>query len=253
MRKRWLYLGAFADEFLLCCARVQVGPLGQTFWAVFDRDGDALHEHTALRLPTARGEVWTEDDGSMHIRSGSEVRVKLRPANRTPVESVCPTSEGQYTWTRKSADVPVHCDVRVNEKRWQADARGVIDDSAGYHPHHTVWSWSAGIGRSDDGRAVGWNLVSGINDPPHRSERAIWIDGDPFEPGPVEFDDLDAVAFDDGSRLSFDAECERARRENRPFIRYSYRQPMGTFTGSFPGGIQLAHGLGVMEHHDAMW
>ena len=74
MRKRWLYLGAFADEFLLCCARVQVGPLGQTFWAIFDRDGDALHEHTALRLPTARGEVWTEDDGSMHIRSGSEVR-----------------------------------------------------------------------------------------------------------------------------------------------------------------------------------
>jgi hypothetical protein len=179
--------------------------------------------------------------------------VKLRPADRTPVESVCPTSEGQYTWTRKSADVPIHCDVRVNENRWRADARGIIDDSAGYHPHHTVWSWSAGIGASDDGRAVGWNLVSGTNDPPHRSERAIWIDGDPFEPGPVEFDGLDAVAFDEGSRLSFDAECERARRESRPFIRYSYRQPMGTFTGSLPGGIELEHGLGVMEHHDAVW
>ena len=63
----------------------------------------------------------------------------------------------------------------------------------------------------------------------------------------------EASAFDDGSRLSFDAECEHARRENRPFIRYSYRQPMGTFTGSLPGGIQLAHGLGVMEHHDAVW
>ena len=39
-----------------------------------------------------------------------------------------------------------------------------------------------------DGRSVGWNLVAGINDPPERSERAIWIDGEPFEPGPVEFD-----------------------------------------------------------------
>ena len=178
--------------------------------------------------------------------------MKLRPADRTPVESVCPTSEGQYTWTRKSADVPVHCDVRVNEKRWRADARGVIDDSAGYHPHHTVWSWSAGIGRSDDGRAVGWNLVSGINDPPHRSERAIWIDGDPFEPGPVEFDDLDAVAFDDGSRLSFDAECERARRE--PAVHPLLLPPAdGDLHRLASRRDQLAHGLGVMEHHDAVW
>jgi hypothetical protein len=28
---------------------------------------------------------------------------------------------------------------------------------------------------------------------------------------------------------------------------------MGTFTGSLPGGIELEHGLGVMEHHDAVW
>ena len=71
--------------------------------------------------------------------------------------------------------------------------------------------------------------------------------------GRLDSEGIDAVAFDDGSRLSFDAECERARRESRRFIRYSYRQPMGTFTGSLPGGIELAHGLGVMEHHDAVW
>src|SRR5438094_881712 len=82
-------------------------------------------------------------------------------------------------------------------------ARGIEDESAGYHPRHTVWSWSAGVGHTSDGRSVGWNLVSGINDPAQRSERAIWVNGEPSEPGPVRFDDLDAIDFDDGSRLDF--------------------------------------------------
>jgi hypothetical protein len=95
--------------------------------------------------------------------------------------------------------------------------------------------------------------VSGINDPPESSERAIWIDGEPTEPGPVTFDDLEAITFGDGSRLEFAGECERRRDENRMLVRYSYRQPLGTFSGTLPGGIELATGLGVMEHHDAHW
>ena len=119
--------------------------------------------------------------------------------------------------------------------------------------HHTVWSWSAGVGETADGRAIGWNLVSGINDPPERSERAIWIDGEPTEPGPVAFEGLEAITFDDGSRLEFAGECERDREDSRLGIRYSYRQPLGVFSGTLPGGIELSRGLGVMEHHDAHW
>ena len=245
-------MAAFADEFLLCGARVQVGPLGQTFWAIFDREAGEMHEHTRIRLPGARGEVWTEDD-LFRVMAGKLVRANLRPSEGRPVEAVCRTPDGEYTWTRKRADIPLECDVRVNGKRWKVEARGVRDESAGYHPRHTVWSWSAGVGRSVDGRSVGWNLVSGINDPPQRSERAIWVDGEPFEPGPVEFEDLDAIAFDEGTRLHFEAECERSREEKLPFIRYAYRQPLGHFTGSMPGGIELDRALGVMEHHDAVW
>ena len=36
-------------------------------------------------------------------------------------------------------------------------------------------------------------------------------------------------------------------------MRYSYLQPLGTFSGALPGGLELASGLGVMEHHDAHW
>jgi hypothetical protein len=271
-RKRWRYVGAYCDELLLCAARVQVGKLGQTFWAIWDREGRQMWEHTRLRLPGARGEAWTEkpngeqgivnyapDEGSLvriegpRTKTARDVRAFLRLGAGRWVESVCPSGDGHYVWTRKRADVPVECDVRVGERRWQVEARGVEDESAGYHSHHTVWSWSAGVGRTRDGRSIGWNLVSGINDPPERSERAIWVDGEPFEPGPVSFEGLEEVAFDDDSRLLFSGECERRRKENRLLVRYTYRQPFGSFSGTLPGGLELDHGLGVMEHHDAHW
>jgi hypothetical protein len=270
MLKRWRYVGAYCDELLLCAARVQVGPLGQTFWLIWDREGRQLWERTRLRLPGGRGEVWTEAlDGEGAVESGSErgslvrvdasrvegseVRGFLRLGAGAWVESVCPTEEDGYVWTRKRADVPVECDVRVGDRRWRVEARGMEDESAGYHPRHTVWSWSSGVGRTSDGRSVGWNLVEGINDPPERSERAIWVDGRPVEPGPVRFEGLDAIAFDDGSRLVFSSECERAKEENLLLVRYSYRQPFGTFSGTLPGGLELERGLGVMEYHDAHW
>jgi len=250
--KRWLYLGVFAEEFLLCAARIQVGALGQTFWVIFDRGTGEMHEHTRVRPPGARGEVWTEEDDRVHVMSGRDVRAKLRPGKGRPVEAVCPTSEGEYVWTRKSADIPIECDVRVDGERWRVEARGVMDESAGYHPRHTVWSWSAGVGRAADGRSVGWNLVAGMNDPRERSERAIWVDGEPFEPGPVSFEGLEAITFEDGGRLRFESECEREHSQNLLLVRYTYRQPLGRFSGSLPG-LELERGLGVMEHHDAVW
>jgi hypothetical protein len=142
--------------------------------------------------------------------------------------------------------------VRIGERRIRTEARGIEDESAGYHPSHTVWDWSAGVGTTADGRPVGWNLVSGINDSPERSERAVWVDGDVSEPGPARFEGLDAIDCD-GGRLAFSAICERAKTEKRPFVEYSYRQPFGTFTGTLPGGLALERGVGVMEHHDARW
>lgn len=255
-RKQWRYVGAYCDELLLCAARVQVGPLGQTFWAIWDREERRMWERTRMRLPGARGEVWSEGE-TVRIdaggRQGDAVRAFLRLGRGSWVESVCPNGEGEYVWTRKRADIPIECDVRVGGRRWRIEARGMEDDSAGYHPRHTVWSWSAGVGATKDGRSLGWNLVSGINDPPERSERAVWVDGEAFEPGPATFEDLDAIAFDDGSRLEFRAECERRREENRLIVRYTYRQPFGSFSGTLPGGLELERGLGVMEHHDAVW
>ena len=264
-RKRWRWVGAFGEEIMVCAGSVQVGALGQSFWAILDRASGELLERTRMRMPGARGEVWSELGGGSwelgfdasgaitRIDSG-EVSAKLRIGEGTWAECVCPNGEGAYVWTRKRVST-ISCDLRLpGGRRIREELRGLEDESAGYHPRHTVWSWSAGVGAATDGRLVGWNLVEGVNDPPSSSERAIWVEGEeiPREPGPVSFDGLDGIAFEGGSRLDFRSEAERARSENKLVVRYSYRQPFGSFSGSLDG-IELDHALGVMESHDARW
>ena len=263
MRKRWRYVGLFADEFFLCAARIQVGAFGQTFWCLVDREapeGEGFHERSTRRLTGARGEVFTEggsiggDRSECLTRIESEALVgRLKFSDGGWVEHVSATDEGRYIWTRKRCGIPVEVDLRLeNGRRIKTTARGIEDESLGYHPRDTTWMWSAGVGTSSDGQDVGWNLVTGINDPEQDSERAIWVDGKAHEPGPVQFNGLDGITFKDGSNLAFVPEAERAHSERFLIVSSSYRAPFGSFTGSLDG-IVLDSALGVMEEHEAHW
>lgn len=248
MRKRWRYVGLFGPDVMFCAARVQVGPMRQSFWAVWDRDGARRHAHTRI-LPWGR--ELTMDGPEVHLRARG-VRADLRLGDSEAIESICPSGERGYGWTRKRVGLPVRGAIEAGGRRWEVDGLGVEDESAGYHQRHTSWHWSAGVGRAADGRAVAWNLVSGINDPERGSERAIWVNGSPHEPAPVAFADLESIRFDDGAQLSFGAESERARNDNLLFFRSRYRHLFGTFAGSLEG-VELAEGFGVMEEHEAVW
>ncbi|MDQ2621586.1 MAG: DUF2804 domain-containing protein, partial [Actinomycetota bacterium] len=187
MRKRWRYVGFYGDEVMLCLATVLIGPMRHCFWSLWDRETGTVIEHTQLR--PGRQEVAME--GSyVELRAGP-VRASLVLGPSEPVEVVCPSGRG-WGWTRKRAGVPVVGRIEAGGRIWEVDGLGVDDESGGFQARHTAWFWSAGVGVSTDGRALGWNLVSGINDPDTGSERAVWVDGVPREPAPVVFEDLDA-------------------------------------------------------------
>jgi len=246
-RKRWRYVGVFGEELMLCVARAEIGPLGQSFWVLWDRDGRRHDSRTSLR-PGGR-EVRMEGP-EVEIDSPG-LRASLRLGQCLPVESICPSGSG-WGWTRKRAGVPVEGTVEVPGRRWQVSARGVDDESAGYLRRHTAWHWSAGVGRAEDGRRVAWNLVEGVNDPAENSERAIWVDGEPHEPPPVRFRGVAAIEFAAGPPLEFASESAHARDENFLLVRSRYRHRFGAFSGSLDG-LALAEGAGVMERHDAVW
>ena len=252
LRKRWRYVGVFADELMLCAARAEIGPFRQSFWVLWDREGRRRHDGTSL-LPGSR-EV--RMDGPRIAIEAGEVRASLVLGDAAAIEARCPSGRA-WAWTRKRAGVPVRGAVEADGRRWEIDALAVDDESAGHHRRHTSWLWSAGVGSATDGRAVAWNLVEGINDPPEGSERAVWVDGEPREVPPVRFDGLGGIdpageGSPGGARLRFEPETERARRDNLLLLRSRYRLRFGTFSGSL-GGLPLADGLGVMERHDAVW
>lgn len=267
-RKRWRYVGAFGEQVMLGAASVRVGPFAQTFWAILDRRSGEIVENSKQLMPAQRGEVWTERGGGQDVwelgASADGLRTRIDAAAAKAkltfgecgawAEAVCPNGEGGYVWTRKRPSL-IDLDLDLGERgRIRERLRGIEDESAGYHRRHTVWSWSAGVGTSADGREVAWNLVAGVNDPEARSERAIWISGDdePREPGQVGFDGLERISFANGARLRFESDGERSASENKLVFKYSYRQPFGRFSGSLDG-IELAEGIGVMEHQDAVW
>jgi hypothetical protein len=248
MRKRWRYVGLYGPQVMLCAARVQIGPFSQAFWAVWDRDESRRFAHTRMR---PGGRELEMNGAEIELRAG-EVSASLRFGEAEPVESVCPSGERGFGWTRKRAGVPVQGRIEAGGRSWEVDGFGVDDESAGYHQRHTSWHWSAGVGSAADGRPLAWNLVAGINDPPRASERAVWADGTPSEPAPVTFQGLEAVRFEDSSRLAFAAESERARNDNLLLFRSRYRHRFGTFSGRL-AEIELAEGFGVMEEHEAVW
>jgi hypothetical protein len=246
--KRWRYVGVYGPDLMLCAgaARVAIAPL--SFWAVLE-PGCPLRERTTL----SRGGVRLGDDAVTVDARDARIDLRLEPLGGHDAVEVVSPSGAQHIWTRKHL-MRARGTVVAGERRHDVDATAFVDDSAGYHERHTAWRWSAGVGMARDGAPVAWNLVAGVHDAPHDSERTVWRDGHAGEAPPVEFaPDLSHLTAADGSRLDFLPWGERTDDTNLMLFRSRYRQPFGVFTGTLPGGLELATGYGVMEDHDVLW
>jgi hypothetical protein len=252
--KRWRYVGVYTAELMLCAGEAHVGGLPQRWWALALPDGTLLERTTLSRGGVRLGPSRLSVDA--RACSGARVSIELE-LGQTPAVEVASPHGRSYILTAKRAPVHVRGEVRIEAGRGIpaprlfsfAGEHGFIDESAGYHARHTAWRWSAGVGRTGDGRAVAWNLVDGVHDAPEASERTVWIDGEPREVAPQPFAaDLSRVGD-----LSFERWSAREHSMSLGLVRSRYVQPFGTFRGELPGGLTLAQGYGVMEHHEVAW
>jgi hypothetical protein len=227
---------------MICAGDAHIGPLRQRFWAVATPDG-RVRDRTALL-----GSGGVRLSGPEVAIDGDGIRARLRVDEVEPVETLSRHGDS-YIWTAKQGGVRVGGLVELDGEPIQFEAHGIVDESAGYHARHTVWSWSAGVGVLTDGRLAAWNLVTGVHDAPEASERTVWIEGVPSEVGPVDFaPDLSSVG-----NLTFTEWSAREDSTNALVLRSKYRQPFGTFKGVLPDGNELRDGYGVMESHDVWW
>jgi hypothetical protein len=249
-------VGVFCEQLMACAAHVQIGPARQCFWALHPRALSGVSAELRARTHMLRRNSVDVKDGRVRVNDAG-VALDLRLEEEPGIEALCPHGR-QQVWTRKQAGVRAAGTLALDGAApVEIEALAVIDDTLGHHARRTEWRWSAGVGAGVDGAALAWNLVSGVNDPPTGSERAVWVAGVAHECQPVRFsEDLALIACEDGSALRFRAEAQRARKDNLLVVKSDYRAPFGTFTGTLPGPagpIALADGLGVVEHHRARW
>ena len=236
--KRWRYVALYRPDFMVCVGEARVAGIPQRWWALALPDGIIFEGSSGVSLSAGRARV-----------DSTDLQLDLALKEGPGVEVVSPHGRS-WIWTRKQAGVRARGSVRCAAGSWEVDGdEAFVDESAGYHARHTTWHWSAGIGRTLDGRAAAWNLVVGVHDAPSSSERTLWLDGEPSELPPLEFAaDLSRVGD-----LFFTPWAAREDHSRKLFFRSDYLQPFGSFTGSLPGGVELEAGYGVMEWHDVRW
>ncbi|HYN84479.1 MAG TPA: DUF2804 family protein [Pyrinomonadaceae bacterium] len=244
--KTWRYVAVFGEEFSFYAGTARVGPIPQEFWAVWDRRAGRMYEQTNL-IPR----VVKFPPRQMLVEDGG-VRFNIALEEDEGFEVATPYGDA-YTWTRKQL-IPARGQVTFAGRTHEVEARAFIDDNAGYHPRRTIWKWCGGVGRDTAGREVGWNAIVGLNDTAEASENCVWVDGVAQFVGAVTFaEDLSSVTFAAGGALHFKQEATRKQNDEFLIIHSYYEQPIGTFTGTLPGGITLASAYGVMERQDALW
>ena len=248
--KRWRYCGIYGEELMLCAAkrahrrrsRRRSGPCSTA------RRG-RLVERTAFTRGTRRDRRRARLGRGRGVDDRARARGGRRAGRGRQPRTAARTSG------RASSRFARAAPWSSTRGRWELDAAGLVDASAGYHARHTVWQWSAGVGTTSDGRALCWNLVNGVHDAPSASERtrlgrrAAARDRARGRSPPTSARSASPAA---SARLRAGGRARARRRPRavRERVRAAVRDVQ---RARCPAGSTLAQGFGVMERHDVRW
>lgn len=291
LKKRWQYFGAFDQKLVLGVAVIHLGYVGSAFAYVYERDENKLKEINLLdfgarktvyadnsisgfsSLRTSKGSVRLDNDISAGPRiitvdyPGLKIDVKLTddPNEFTPLALCARNGLRGFNYTHKAAGLPAVGTVEVDGRKMELSekALGVVDWTAGCAAHETFWNWASAAGIQKNGKVLGLNLVSGINETAF-TENVLWYDGKPVKVDVVHFDyDYSnpmlswKIRSNDGNvDLEFTPEAERREDQNFVIIASKFRQPFGSFMGhvKINGKKMDVESLyGFVEEHYVRW
>jgi hypothetical protein len=295
--KRWQYIGIYTDSVIAGIAVVHAGYIGNIFVYVYDRKTGLLWEQDRIAMMAAGIRV----DRNVHtgvvsymaederIRIDNDIKnhshlvdVRLQNDGRlvdirleikdnwqthTPHQVVTPTAKGQFSFTHKSAGLPVLGSILIGDKRIElspTNSFAAIDYTIGYHDYQTKWNWASAGGQSDDGSNLGLNLVDPVFHEQYH-ENVFWINGvrEPLGRAKFEYSDPSTLEpwriYTDCGRaeLSFQPLGLRAQNVNYAVLASRFFQPFGLFSGAFIGNDGQRYRIrdmpGVVEEHFARW
>lgn len=296
--KRWCYIGVFHPDIILGCAIVHLGYICSAFAFAFDRINARMIEHNFVLPPL--GQVRYDrspEKGICRFRNRSDhlylshqpdphqphqIRSRLgsgknrlraeidlnQPAARLfPMHFLMPMNANARAFTTKAAGYHATGFIEINNDRIELDpdtSFAVLDWTNGFYPRKTFWNWACGAGRTEKNDMIGFNFSRGVYRY-GRLENVIWMNGRPFQTGPVVFEYNSRSPMvpwkihDPNGTFSmiFRPEGIRSADENFGLVQSRFIQPCGTYEGWIKTGsgekTPFKNITGVAEEHFAKW
>ena len=299
-RKRWHYTIACTDEVLIGHAVVDGAYFAQSFIYVVDLyEERAILNRAFTGIPARQGGVnkrpgsghrsWFQVPGArfdLSRRQGDESyrwEAEMHPllqgepqgmrleadiaVGRAPALSVVsPVSgQGMVNTTQKWVGLEMSGYLRVGSRSYRLDGGlAGVDYTHGLLDRRTAWRWALALGRLDDGRSVGLNLVEGFNEGREDiNENGLWVDDELIGLGRARFEfDREApekswrVSTEDGAvDLRFDSHHVYRDLRKWGVVNSYFVQPAGRFEGrvTVDGRDHWVEMTGVTEDQDIQW
>lgn len=288
-RKRWLWACIAADDLLVAFAVVRTGYAASAFVSITDTRAGAAVADGAWTGPPALARV-TDDVHAPGViarfvaprvfvevartspSAGLEVRLRVKrlgleldavlaedPAP-TPLAVIADLGDSDLDATEKRSLLPVRGHVRIGPRRIMLDG-GVAgyDYTQGLLPRHTRWRWAYGLGKTERGDGLAFNLTRGFVG---EAECAVFdragVHG-VAEPE-ITFDAADPRApwTIRGPGVDLVFRVAHVHREVRRLgvVRTDFLQPSGVFDGTLEvaGKVHVVRRMpGVVEDQDVLW
>lgn len=277
-RKTWIYAGVFSQRYYTGFAIADAGLVATAFAYVFDAyTKKYVEEKITVPFGFAAGfdpdmkSEWTlknfavkpQGNKLLLTYQGKRLTLTVELHNNTAhgLTTIAPAAKRPFNHTYKDILMPALVNATVDgEAITYSGNIGSIDFSKGYPPRQTFWNWASMVGQTENGQAVGLNLVAQHN---NSFENALWVDNTAqglsqaiFEyQQPLDTNTWNIRSLDGIANLTFTPLGKRAENINALFMVSKFVQPFGVFNGTIyiNGSHQKVTGYGVVEEHFAKW
>ncbi|PVZ69658.1 DUF2804 domain-containing protein [Pelagibaculum spongiae] len=200
---RFQFFGLVSDEYAVGVAIVHLGWVSSAFCYLLHKERGMLLEAN-LQAPFALGtkaglqpdqDSWSFKQGNkrisirplengdrqINVAIGNRLKLQCQlhqPANFEPLSVCTKTGINGWTFTRKSAGLPVTGILDFENQQTdlqQAGFLGSLDWSCGYMRRETCWNWVCISGKLANGKNFGVNLAAGVNETGF-TENVMWVD-----------------------------------------------------------------------------
>ncbi|MBU1172430.1 MAG: DUF2804 domain-containing protein [Proteobacteria bacterium] len=278
------FIGIMGPDFMAGLAVVDLKYLSNGFFYIYNRQTNDLVETKKLAPPFSAfvgtnpsrmdsrfsfSNLKISIEGNRITARGKDISLEavLDLDNVNPLRICTRAGYRGWVYTEKTSPVPLSGQIRCHETTWDLTTPGtmaLVDWSAGFMRRNTYWNWAASASVLNDGRTIGINLASGVNETGF-TENAVWIDNTMIKIDTVNFifepDNLMATwqirSFDGKINLEFKPENKREEKTNAMVLASRFTQLMGCFQGTLTTDsgeiIHITDLPGYTEDHYAKW